>query len=198
MKNLWWVVLAALVYVAISAFGFYNSRISAGPVLDNSYAQMQSMYERRADLIPQLAAVVKKYAQYESGTLVAVINARNEATKNLEILAQMVKDGDAQSPDFSRILGGTMASVKAIAESYPQLKADIQFTALFTELEGTENRIRTSIKDYNDAATAYNTSLVRMPDRFYAQLFWFSAKQLVTPPADKPIKEVPNVDKLLE
>ena len=198
MKNLWWVVLAALVYVGISAFGFYNSRISAGPVLDNTYAQMQSMYERRADLIPQLAAVVKKYAQYESGTLVAVISARNEATKNLEILAQMVKDGQAQSPDFSRILGGTLASVKAISESYPQLKADTQFTALFTELEGSENRIRTAIKDYNDAATAYNASLVRIPDRFYASLMWFTAKQLVTPPSDKLIKEVPNIDTLLK
>lgn len=198
MKNLWWIVLAAVAYVGISAFGFYNSRITMGPGLDNQYAQVQNMYERRADLIPQLAAVVKKYAEYESGTLLAVVEARNEASKNLEVLSQMVKDGQIQTPDFSAILGSTMAGLKVAVEAYPELKADTQFTSLFTELEGTENRIRTSIMDYNNAATNYNASLVRIPDRYYASWMWFSAKELITPPSDKDITTVPDVEGLLE
>lgn len=198
MKNLWWIVLAAVAYVAISAFGFYNSRITMGPGLDNQYAQVQNMYERRADLIPQLTAVVKKYAEYESGTLLAVVEARNEASKNLEVLSQMVEAGQIQTPDFSAILGSTMAGLKVAVEAYPELKADTQFTSLFTELEGTENRIRTSIMDYNNAATNYNASLVRIPDRYYASWMWFSTKELITPPSDKDIKTVPDVEGLLE
>jgi len=169
-----------------------------GPGLDNQYAQVQNMYERRADLIPQLTAVVKKYAEYESGTLLAVVEARNEASKNLEVLSQMVADGQIQTSDFWALLGSTLAWLKVAVEAYPELKADTQFTALFTELEGTENRIRTSIMDYNNAATSYNASLVRIPDRFYASLFGFSSKDLVTPSADKDITSVPDVGGLLE
>ena len=113
------------------------------------------MYDRRVDLIPQLTAVVKKYTEYEASTLTGIVALR-EGTANLERLQQMADAGEVKSPEFSNLFASTLSTIKLSVEAYPQLKADTQFTALFTELEGSENRIRTAIKDFNDTVGTYN------------------------------------------
>lgn len=198
MKQIWWIVLAVIVLVGIKLMGFYNDVKIMWPAIDNQYAQVQNMYERRADLIPQLTAVVKKYANYESWTLLAVVQARNEASQNLELLNKMVDEGKVQSVDFNQLVTSTLAGLKIAVEAYPDLKANTQFTSLFTELEGSENRIRVEIKNYNDTVAVFNTKLVTFPNNMLAWIFNFSAKPPITPPADKPIKDVPDVNALLE
>lgn len=160
-------------------------------------AQVDNMYERRVDLIPQLTAVVKKYTEYEGWTLKDVVALR-EWTANLEKLQWMADAWQTKSPEFNNLLASTLSSIKLTVEAYPELKADTQFTALFTELEGSENRIRTAIKDFNDAAGMYNLKVRSFPrGKLFSWLFWFTAKDRITPPAEKAIKEVPNVEELL-
>ena len=165
--------------------------------LKSYMAQVDNMYERRVDLIPQLTAVVKKYAEYESGTLANIVWLR-EGSANLEKLAGMAEAGDIKSPEFNNLLASTLSTVKLTFEQYPELKADTQFTALFTELEGSENRIRTAIKDYNDRISAYNLEARAFPRGFFlSKMLGFAQKERIIPPADKPIKAVPNVEELL-
>lgn len=92
-----------------------------------------------------------------------------------------------------------MSAIRVTIEAYPQLKADGQFTNLFTTLEGSENRIRVEIKNYNDAIAAYNLSVRSFPyGKIFSPVFGFAEKARITPPEGKDIKSVPNVDKLLE
>ncbi len=97
-------------------------------------AQVDNMYDRRKDLVPQVAAVVKKYAEYESGTLISVTSLRSQAG-NLDALNSMIAKGDFKSEQFSALLANTMGGIKVNLEAYPQLKADAQFTNLYTTLE---------------------------------------------------------------
>jgi LemA protein len=190
-------ILAVIVAIALSAIGFYNSMVGMDEWLKSLQAQVDNMYERRVDLIPQLTAVVKKYTEYESGTLKDVVALR-EWTANLEALQWMADAGQTKSPEFNNLLASTLSSIKLTIEAYPELKADTQFTALFTELEGSENRIRTAIKDFNDTVSGYNLKVRSFPrGKLFSWMFGFTAKERITPPAEKAIKEVPNVEELL-
>lgn len=165
--------------------------------LQSLEAQVDNMYERRVDLIPQITAVVKKYTEYESGTLKDVVALR-EWSANLEKLQGMAAAGDIKSPEFNNLLASTLSTVKLTVEQYPELKADTQFTALLTELEGSENRIRTAIKDFNDTVGGYNLKVRSFPrGKLLSWLFWFSEKDRITPSEEKAIKDVPNVEELL-
>ena len=179
------------------AIGFYNSMVAQEESLKSMDAQVKNMYERRTDLVPQVAAVVKKYAEYEKGTLEGVTKLR-EASSNLDTLQGLAKDGKVTSADYSNLLASTMATLKVTMEAYPTLKADTQFTNLFTTLEGSENRIRVEIKNYNDAVAGYNLSVRGFPyGKLFSGMFGFSEKERINPPEGKDIKSVPNVDQLL-
>lgn len=191
------IVLTLVAFLWLSAIGFYNSMVGMDEWLKSLEAQVDNMYERRVDLIPQITAVVKKYTEYESGTLKDVVALR-EWSANLEKLQGMVAAGDIKSPEFNNLLASTLSTVKLTVEQYPELKADTQFTALLSELEGSENRIRTAIKDYNDTVGSYNLKVRSFPrGKLLSWLFWFSEKDRITPPDEKAIKEVPNVEALL-
>jgi LemA protein len=196
MKGIAWIIWI-IALIALYGIGWYNNIITAQWTLVSTEAQVNNMYDRRKDLVPQVAAVVKKYAQYESRVLVGVTELRTQSA-NLDKLNAMVAQWDVKSSDFSSLLASTMWWIKISMEAYPTLKADTQFTNLYTTLEWSENRIRTSIKDYNDMVGAYNARLMLIPGRLFNALFNFPTKSLINPPADKNIKEVPNVDKLLE
>lgn len=188
---------AIVVLLVLSAVGFYNSMVGMDEWLKSLQAQVDNMYERRVDLIPQITAVVKKYTEYEGGTLKDVVALR-EGSANLEKLQGMASAGDIKSPEFNNLLASTLSTVKLTVEQYPELKADTQFTALLTELEGSENRIRTAIKDYNDTVSWYNLKVRSFPrGKLFGGLFWFHEKERITPPTEKAIKDVPNVEELL-
>ena len=156
------------------------------------------MYERRTDLVPQVASVVKKYAEYEKWTLEGVVKLR-EASKNLDSLQMMAKDGKINSSEYTNLLASTMSSIKVTLEAYPALKADAQFTNLFTTLEWSENRIRVEIKNYNDAVATYNLQVRAFPyGKLFGAMFGFAQKDRINPPEGKNITSVPDVDSLLD
>ncbi len=192
------IILVAIIAIGVWIMWMYNNFIGLDEKVDALGAQVQSMYERRTDLVPQLAAVVKNYAKYEQGTLEGVTRLRQDA-QNLDLLQKMITEGKAQSPEFGTLLGSTMGSLKISVEAYPDLKADQQFIKLFDSLEGSENRIRVSIKDYNDYLIEYNGYLRRFPTNVVlGSIFGYKAKDRLTPPEDKDIKSVPNVDSMLD
>lgn len=200
MKKIWIfiLVLAVLIIGLISkGLSFYGTLVKQDESLKSIEAQVNNMYERRKDLVPQVAAVVKNYAQYESGVLVWVTSLRSQVP-NVDTLNQMVANGDYKSSEFSSLLAQTMWGIKVTLENYPQLKADSQFTNLYTTLEGSENRIRTAIMDYNNGVVAYNQNIRSIPRWVvFSRLFGRDYKERINPPTDKDIKEVPDVDRLL-
>lgn len=197
MKKTTLVILALIVFIGLSAVGYYNTMVRQDEALISLQAQVDNMYERRTDLIPQVAAVVKKYAEYESGTLANIVGLR-EGAQNLETLETMAAAGQTQTPAFNSLLASTLSTIKLTVEQYPELKADTQFTALITELEGSENRIRTAIKDYNDGVVEFNLRTRSFPRGILlSNLFGFDQKERITPPDEKEIKEVPDVEGLL-
>ena len=191
--------LIALVVIAIlSWFKFYNGTLKMSEDIDALDKQVANMYDRRADLVPQLSAVVKRYAEYESGTLANVVSLREPANQ-LANLQGMVAKGEANTPAFNNLLASTLSQVKLTVEQYPNLKADWQFTALFTELEGSENRIRVAIKDYNDGVGTYNVRVKSLPwGRLFGTIFGLQPKARIAPAEGKDYKAVPNVDQLLK
>lgn len=194
------VLIGILVVLALFGLGlknYYNTMIAAQEPLTSVRAQVDNMYERRKDLVPQVAAVVKKYAEYESGTLVGVTALRSQ-NANLDALTAMAAKGDIKSDQFSSLLASTMGGIKISMEAYPELKADTQFTNLYTTLEGSENRIRTSIKDYNDAIVNYNIKTRTFPRGFFGRMLGFKPLDRITPPAGKDITAVPDVEQLLK
>lgn len=171
----------------------YNGLLGADENLQSLEAQVDNMYERRADLVPQVTAVVKKYAEYEWWVLTGIAGLRSNATA----LENMAKQGDVKSESFWALLASTLGSMKIISENYPILKADAQFTNLYTTLEGSENRIRTAIMDYNNAIAPYNTNVRRFPTNLIANLLGMETKERITPLEDKDITTVPDVEWLL-
>ena len=167
------VVIGAIVLWAVSA---YNSLVKSEESVKTAWSQVENVYQRRADLIPNLVATVKGYAAHESSTLEGVIEARAKAT-------QVTVDSDNLSPEkiaeFQQAqgeLGATLGRLMAISEAYPDLKANENFRDLQAQLEGTENRISTERKKYNETAKNYNTSIRVFPRNIIAGMFGFSAK----------------------
>lgn len=200
MKKGWLIliiILAAIVGLYSMGKNYYNGIIVLDEQITTQDAQVQNVYERRTDLVPQVAAVVKKYAEYEGSTLSGIVALRSQSA-NLEALNGMIANGDYKSADFSSLLASTMGGIKVTLEAYPTLKADTQFTNLYTTLEGSENRIRTEIKNYNDMIIAYNLKVRSFPrGKIFSAIFGFSEKERITPPADKDVKTVPDVDEML-
>lgn len=198
MKRAWWIVLWIIVVIGLSVVGFYNGMVQSDEEIKSVQAQVDNMYERRKDLVPQVAAVVKKYTEYEQGTLSGIVALRSQ-NQNLQALNEMAAKGDVKSSEFSSLLASTMGGLKITLEAYPELKADTQFTNLYTTLEGSENRIRTAIKDYNDRIVEYNLQVRSFPWwKLFSGMFGFSQKERILPPEDKDIKEVPDVEELLK
>lgn len=172
----------------------YNGLLSSDESIKSLQAQVDNMYERRADLVPQVSAVVKKYAEYEWWVLTGIAGLRSNATA----LENMAKQGDVKSEAFGTLLASTLGGMKIISENYPTLKADTQFTNLYTTLEGSENRIRTAIMDYNDAIVPYNTKVRTFPTNLVANFLGMGTKDRITPAEEKDIKAVPDVEWLLD
>lgn len=154
----------------------YNSLVEKQETVDQQWAQVENVYQRRADLIPNLVETVKGYATHESKTLEDVVAARAKATSvtidasNLDE-ASLEKFQKAQG-ELSQALGRLMA----VSEAYPDLKANTNFMNLQAQLEGTENRIATERKRYTEAVKDYNVSIKKFPTNIYASWFGFEPK----------------------
>ncbi len=170
------VIVLLLLMVVFSAISSYNNMVTKDEGVTGQWAQVENVYQRRADLIPNLVNTVKGYAAHEKETLEAVINARSKATSttidvdNLDAAAiqkfQAAQDG----------LSSALSKLMVVVERYPDLKANQNFLELQAQLEGTENRIAVERKKFNDTAKDYNTYIRKFPKNIYAGMFGFEKK----------------------
>jgi LemA protein len=169
-----WIAIAVVVIIAISAIGSYNSLVSLGQAVDAQWGQVQNVYQRRADLVPNLVATVKGAANFEKSTYIAVTQARASVGQlPPSVIQNAVNDPNAmaQFEKAQNVLGSSLSRLLVTVENYPQLKASENFLTLQAQLEGTENRIAVERKRYNDAAQAFNTRRNTFPTVMYAGLF---------------------------
>ena len=181
MKFLKETIIAFVAVLAMTSLSScnYNSLVEKQQQVDQSWAQVENQYQRRADLIPNIVNTVKGYAEHESSTLEAVTNARAGLTKAYDA-AQSVENPQENIEQYqqaqSALKGALDIYVNAVREAYPDLKADTQFTNLQTVLEGTENRIATERGRYTEIVKKYNVAVKRFPANIWAGIFGFSAK----------------------
>ena len=174
------VTLIIIAAILIGGFlwvkGAYNNMVTEDENVQNAWAQVENVYQRRADLIPNLVATVKGYAEHESATLENVIAARAKATQMTVDPANLSEEAIAKFSEAQGELSTALGRLLLIQENYPDLKANQQFSELQAQLEGTENRIATERMKFNDAAKVYNTMIRKFPDNIIASIFGFEKK----------------------
>jgi LemA protein len=176
MNKTVWIVLGVIALVVFWGVGARNSMATSDQEVKASWANVQSAYQRRADLIPNLVKTVQGVANFEKSTLTAVIEARASAT-------QMKLDAKDLSPENMQkyqaaqsSLGGALSRLMVVAENYPQLKATENFSELQAQLEGTENRIKEERDRFNASVKGYNTLIVTFPNSLIASFSGFAEK----------------------
>ena len=179
MKKSTIILIAAVVlifFMISSAIGKYNAMVSLEEGVDASWAQVENVYQRRADLIPNLVATVKGVAEFEKETFTAVAEARSKVSNvNLEGITNDPQAMQNFQQSQSQ-LSGALSKLMVVVERYPELKANQNFLDLQTQLEGTENRIAVERNRFNKAAQGYNTIIRRFPGSVYAGIFGFDRK----------------------
>jgi len=187
------VILLVIIFSIYSGFkNSYNKMVSYDEGVKSAWGQVENVYQRRFDLIPNLVETVKGYAAHESETLIAVTEARSKAGGVMKISDEVLKDPAA----FKRFqqaqgeLSGALQRLMVISEKYPDLKANQNFLALQDQLEGTENRIAVERKRFNDSVKIYNTYIKQFPRMIIANMSGFTASQYFksTEGADKAPK----------
>lgn len=170
------ITVVVIALVALWGISSYNGLVSMDENVSNSWANVETQYQRRSDLIPNLVNTVKGYAKHESETLESVMAARSQATQvkidPSNCTPQQLAAYQKAQGDVTTALGKLLA----ITENYPDLKANQNFLELQSQLEGTENRINVARKDFNDTAKKYNTSLRRFPRNIVASMFGFEKR----------------------
>lgn len=169
-----WIALAVGAIIVISMISSYNGLVSLSQAVDAQWGQVQNVYQRRADLVPNLVATVKGAANFEKSTYIAVTQARASVGQlPPDVLKNAVSDPKAmaQYEQAQNALGGALSRLLVTVENYPQLKANENFLTLQAQLEGTENRIAVERRRYNEAAQAFNTRRNSFPTNICANLF---------------------------
>ena len=154
----------------------YNRMVTAEEGVSAAWSQVENVYQRRADLIPNLVATVKGYAEHESRTLENVIAARSKATQVTVDPENLSAEDIARFNQAQGELSSALGRLLMITENYPDLKANKNFSELQAQLEGTENRIATERMKFNEAARSYNTLIRRFPSNIIASMFGFEKK----------------------
>lgn len=169
-------LIIATAVVAISILWIvnsYNRMVTAEEAVATEWANVESQYQRRADLIPNLVATVKGYATHESETLEAVVSARAKATQTTLDINNFSRESFEEYQAAQGELNSALGRLMMITENYPDLKANQNFRDLQEQLEGTENRIQVTRQSYNNIARAYNTMIRRFPNNILSNMFGF-------------------------
>ncbi len=176
-KHLGWIIAGAVVLILLLwGVSGYNGLVSMDEQVSGKWANVETQYQRRADLIPNLVNTVKGYATHEKTTLENVVKARSEATQVKVDPTDLTPERLAQYQKAQGNVSAALGRLLMVAENYPQLKANQNFLELQSQLEGTENRITVARKDFNDAAKAYNVAIRRFPKNILAGIFGFDKK----------------------
>lgn len=169
------VVAVILVLLGLRGCSGYNSMVTLREQVERDWANVENVYQRRADLIPNLVATVKGYAQHEQETFTQVVEARAKAT-SINIDAANMTDEDIKRFQAAQgEISSALSRLIAVAENYPDLKANQNFLELQAQLEGTENRISTERRKFNETAQLYNTVIKSFPTVIFAG--WFGFKE---------------------
>lgn len=186
------ITIVVIVLVALWGILSYNGLVGMDENVSNQWANVETQYQRRSDLIPNLVNTVKGYAKHESQTLEAVMAARSQATQvkidPSNCTPQQLAAYQKAQGDVTTALGKLLA----ITENYPDLKANQNFLELQSQLEGTENRINVARKDFNESAKEYNTSLRRFPRNIIASMFGFEKRNYFE--AEAGAEKAPKVE----
>lgn len=185
------VIGAALLLLVFNGCGSYNNMVTKQEATSSAWAQVENVYQRRLDLIPNLVNTVKGVANFEQKTLTDVINARASATQMKvdasKLSPEQLQKFQASQGELSQALGRLMV----VAEQYPQLKATQNFLELQSQLEGTENRIAVERGKFNDIVKDYNSYIRKFPQVLYAGIFGFDKKGYFE--AEKGAEKAPEV-----
>ena len=176
-------IIAVIVIGLIMIVPTYNRLATSRENVNQAYAQVQNVVQRRADLIPNLVSTVKGYTDHESETLTKVTNAR-AGIQNAE--------GPQELAEANEELTRAIGDINVVVEANPELKADTQFVQLMDELAGTENRISTERKNYNEAVQSYNTDIKRFPTNLIAKFTGYDPAEYFQ--ADASAQDAPKVD----
>src|SRR5450432_2986121 len=181
-----------LVMIVVIAGGSYNRLVKLSQGVDGQWAQVQNVYQRRADLIPNLVSTVSGAANFEKSTLTEITEAR-ASVGQVKIDANAAPADPTKLAEFDRAqsqLGSALSRLLVVVERYPDLKATTNFRDLQAQLEGTENRISVERRDFNQAVQAYDTAIKSFPPVLYAGAFGFRDKPYfaATPGAETPPK----------
>jgi LemA protein len=185
MSTTGWIVIGVIVVLVLFVIMTYNGLVTLRQRVNQSFADIDVQLKQRHDLIPNLVETVKGYAAHESGTLEAVVKARNSA-----ITAQ----GPAQQAAAENALSGALRQIFALQEAYPNLKANENFQQLQAELTDLENKIAASRRFFNNAVQEYNTGIQRFPAALFAGALGFSEKQFFDLGTERQaVNEAPQV-----
>ena len=190
MKKTWIIIVIIVGVILIWGIGTYNGFVKKQEAMTKAWSQVENVYQRRADLVPNLVALVKNYAEYEQGTILAVTEARAKAAKatvNTETFdEQEFADCEAAQDELGNSLNRLIVSV----ENYPDLKANEEYLALQAQLAGCENRILTERERFNETAKVYNQSVRQFPSSIIAKMFGFEKRAYFE--ADAGAEKVPE------
>ena len=191
-KHLGWIIPAIIIVIIIFwGIGGYNGMVSLDEGVQNKWADVETQYQRRADLIPNLVNTVKGYAAHESQTLENVVKARSEASSVKVDPQNITPEKLAEYQKAQSGVSSALGRLMVVVEKYPDLKANQNFLELQSQLEGTENRINTARRDFNEAAKGFNTEIRRFPKNILAGMFGFEKKAYFE--AEKGAEKAPEV-----
>ena len=190
-----WIIIGGILLVVFliysSISGSYNKMVQKDEEVKAQWGNVENVYQRRSDLIPNLVSTVKGYANFEQKTLTDVIEARSKATQVKISPENLNKESLQQFQSAQGELSSTLSRLMMVVEQYPNLKANQNFLDLQAQLEGTENRIAVERKRFNDLAQEYNTLIRQFPKNIWANMFGFEKKVYFE--AEKGAEKAPEV-----
>ena len=187
------IIMVAIVAIfSMTSCSTYNGMVTKEEAVKSAWSNVETQYQRRADLIPNLVSTVKGYAAHEESTLQAVVDARSKATSINLTMDDLSQEKLAEYQKAQSAVTSALGRLIAVSESYPDLKANQNFLELQAQLEGTENRITVARKGYNDAAQSYNVSVRKFPANIVAMIFGFDVKPYYE--ADESASAAPKVE----
>jgi len=191
MGKLGWTIIIILILLGVLSVSKYNTMVTMEEMVTEQWANVETQYQRRADLIPNLVKTVKGYAAHEKDVFESVTKARASATSVKIDPSNLTAESIKKFQSAQGVLNSALSRLLAVSERYPELKANQNFLELQAQLEGTENRIAVERRRFNEKVKNYNTFIRKFPNNFVASMFGFERQ--ATFEADEGAEKAPDV-----